>query len=848
MRSATSSWNRPTTLGMGRKPSAPPKRRVRPSLRPRLEDLEARVAMTASALDPSFGQGGVVLGPLFNGSRPLGSSIYAVTAVAVQGDGKIVEAETQGTNIAGTTVYPPLVVRRFNADGSVDATFGTGRVTAIPLRALFTDVSGPHNLVIEPNGDIVLAAAAYVPAPEIVFPGPSVDNVVVRLTANGQLDPGFGTNGEVNLPDPGDNLSGFNTVAVQGDGKIVVAGAQTVQPPTSTSPIVTYDTPQTAVVRLTTAGALDTTFHQTGELTIPLPNSLSSYSNPIGLTTAAVAIAPNGQIYVASNLRPGLADVPSIGELSRINTDGTLDASYGASGTLGLSLEGVGDMAIQADGKVVLAGTAGTGVVLINHQSYGAVVRLLPSGLPDPSFASIGSPSAQGTPNFTSIALAADGGIVVGGTVAITPYDRRALVERFLANGTSDPRFGVAGKISVALASFGNFGAPVAYLRDAVNSLALTPSGKIIVGGGVSGDNAPTPGQSFPLLSRTALAQLIPSTRQATPGDYNGDGRSDVVAILATFGAFAYRPSGGGADVIQPFGPAGVGQAIPAPGDYDGDGKTDIAAYLPAYGVLAYRPSSGGPDKIIPFGMAGAGKSIPAPGDYDGDGKTDVAVYLPSLGILAYRPSGGGPDVLTQFGFAGNGRSIPAPGDYDGDGKTDVAVYLPSLGILAYRPSSGGPDVLTQFGLAGAGKSIPAPGDYDGLGKTDIAVYMPGLGEFAYRPSNGGPDVLTQFGLAGAGKSIPAPGDYDGDGKTDLAVYLPSLGLFAYRPSSGGADVIEGFGASGTGQTVPAASIAYAQPATLSIASRSSTANGVNIPLTEDLLTTPLGSKKKPRA
>jgi len=165
--------------------------------------------------------------------------------------------------------------------------------------------------------------------------------------------------------------------------------------------------------------------------------------------------------------------------VARLNTDGTLDQSFNGKGYVFINFSGddrATSVAIQSDGKIVIAGTANyNGVAQI------AVARLLTNGFLDPSFG--GNFSGKVVTGFSydafahSLAIQGDGKIVVGGSYDYNVNDE-CLLLRYNTNGTLDQSFGVLGR------SFTDFGS-----NQTATSVAIQTDGKIVVGadGNISG-------------------------------------------------------------------------------------------------------------------------------------------------------------------------------------------------------------------------------------------------------------------------------------------------------------------------------------------------------------------------
>ena len=263
-------------------------------------------------------------------------------------------------------------------------------------------------------------------------------------------------------------------------------------------------------------------------------------------------------------------------------------------------------------------------------------------------------------------------------------------------------------------------------------------------------DAHPTPLQTI-AVSAYRSGKIV-----ATPGDFDGDGRTDLWFYNPGDG-YWYGFLTGGFHGRYFFGAPGM-NLIPVPGDYDGNGFLDLCLYDPASGDWHAMLLPQEQYATATFGWPGA---VPVPADYNGDGMSDPAIYWPDKGrwYIGNVPSWS----VKEIALGGPGKQA-VPADYDGDGKADVAVYNPADGKWTVRGSRVG---VYEKTLGGRG-AAPTAADYDGDGKADIAVYWAGANLWQISLSRDGRLRETTFGVS-SGSGIPVSGYYDNDPFCDPA-------------------------------------------------------------------------------
>ena len=367
-----------------------------------VESLERRVLLvTPGTLDVTFDVDGRRTLDFSSGDIGLHDS---PGEVVVQADGKLVAVGYGELDEDGPPHYFGQLAR-FNADGSLDATFGTGgrvRVslpvaTAVRFNAVALDGS---RIVVA--GDVIISNLRRA--------------VVARFNANGSLDGTFGTGG-VAISGDNDDLINFLDVTVDSFGRVVATG---------------FGNANLVVARYEPDGDPDNSFDGNGKKGITFLDQSAGTS---------LAIAPDGDIVVCGNTAPGFA-LPGDAVLVRLNSDGSFEPTFVGGGAFRLDApdlnSAMGQVAVQPNGRIVAAGSA-----TVDEASRPALWRFNVDGTPDTTFGGDGLVQRGNVGGFFGLVVQTSGRIVV--------MEGDMTLHRYNSNGTVDAGFAQA-----------NFGAPAA--------------------------------------------------------------------------------------------------------------------------------------------------------------------------------------------------------------------------------------------------------------------------------------------------------------------------------------------------------------------------------------------------
>ncbi len=294
------------------------------------------------SLDRSFGNGGIVTTTFPEGS-------YAFD-VALQPDGKIIAAGTVFVDFnPGDLSDTDFALARYNSDGSLDTTFGTGGTVATDF---FGNEDDAFSVLIQPDGKIVAVGSANNPASYYDF-------AAARYLSNGTIDTTFGVAGKVRTDFGDQNFDRARSAALQPDGRIVAAGFAISQ---------NGGVQNFAVARYTSSGVLDTTFSRDGKTQIDFGNCCQSATK--------VLLQSDGKIITVGGSNGESSEDDFL--LARLNPRGSLDNTFGVGGQVRTSFGdlngGANGAALQSDGKIVAVGFQAT---FSNQWSNFALARYL---------------------------------------------------------------------------------------------------------------------------------------------------------------------------------------------------------------------------------------------------------------------------------------------------------------------------------------------------------------------------------------------------------------------------------------------------------------------------------------
>lgn len=402
------------------------------------------------------------------------SNIDRSFGVAVQPDGKFVAV---GLSKNPGTTYFELCFSRFNPDGSLDNSFGSGGVRKVSMGAQQSIGGQAPKVRRDSEGRFVACNAGN--------SGGGLDMMICRLDSTGNIDNSFSGNGVLfvdmagsgNFPDLG------SAIDFDAAGNIWIAGVTR----NGGTPLDN----QFAVVKVKPNGTLDPTFDIDGKKLFNLTSG-----SEFGL---GIAVQSDSKIVVGGTAGGGMY-------LFRIDSTGVLDLSFNATGTRLTSIgssSAMLDMELDSLERIVIYGSSGSTAL--------GMARVQPNGNLDSTFAvngvktlSIGSLNSE--PG--EIEIVPGNKILLCGTVNTTTGADDFFVARLKENGSLDSTFNGVGYTSNPVAA--------GLSNDQAAAMGVFSDGKIIVSGTTVFSSAVNEDMAFLKLKPVAAITGISSVNNET--------------------------------------------------------------------------------------------------------------------------------------------------------------------------------------------------------------------------------------------------------------------------------------------------------------------------------------------
>lgn len=424
----------------------------------------------AGSLDVGFDTDGIV-------TTSIGAGYEGTYKILIQPDGKIISAGYSDAGVSGGGANWDFALVRYNANGSLDTTFGgDGKVT--------TDLNSYDDtgtwVSLQSDGKIVVCGSTYIST--------TGDDIcaVIRYNSDGSLDSSFNMDGIFTYV--AGNYDNYMLVnAIQPDGKILVAGYS-----------YSGTMHEFIVLRLDSSGYLDISFGTNGLAYVPFGNEFAYCFDMV--------VLPNGKILTLGRIFNYNGAFTSDFALAQLNSNGTIDNTFGISGKVVTDFAGLNDwgtcLAIQSDGKIIAAGYTGDISAITNF----AMIRYDSTGTIDSTFGINGkvTTSISNNDRCYAITLQKNSKILLAGT-SYNGSQGFALV-RYTNTGEIDSTFDIDGKVVVQISNN----------NDVAFSMALQQDGKIVLGGRA----LPTTDDDFALIrlnNDSVFNCILPVTFNSLP-------------------------------------------------------------------------------------------------------------------------------------------------------------------------------------------------------------------------------------------------------------------------------------------------------------------------------------------